>query len=113
MEVEKCRLCGTGLDADARHVEGPPFLIHEPKVCRDILTSKLREVRDWEDVDDEWTEEIKQAHPARSGTHDEYATAMRMVGHRHSKGALVALVTWLLFRLEEHKHDAWERSERD
>jgi hypothetical protein len=47
-------------------------------------------------VDDEWTERIKAAHPTRSGSHDEYGIAMRMVGHRHSKGELVALVNWLL-----------------
>ena len=57
---------------------------------------ELRQVRDWEDVDDEWTGAIKAAHPARSGSHDEWGTAMVMVGHRHSKGELVALVNWLL-----------------
>ena len=50
----------------------------------------------WENVDDEWTKAIAAAHPMRIGSHEEYATAMRMVGHRHSKGELVALVTWLL-----------------
>lgn len=53
---------------------------------------------EWEDVDDEWTLAIKAAHPARSGSHDAYAMAMRMVGHRYSKGELVALVNWLLVR---------------
>jgi hypothetical protein len=52
----------------------------------------------WEDADDEWTDAIKAAHPTRAGTYDEYAMAMQMVGHRHSKGELVALVTWLLAR---------------
>jgi hypothetical protein len=51
---------------------------------------------DWEDVDDEWTKEIDAAHPTRGGSHEDYATAMKMVGHRHSKGELVALVCWLL-----------------
>jgi hypothetical protein len=60
------------------------------------LKEELRQARDWEDVDDEWTEQIKAAHPTRSGSHDEYGIAMRMVGHRHSKGELVALVNWLL-----------------
>lgn len=53
----------------------------------------------WEDVDDEWAAAIKAAHPTRSGSHDEYETAMKMVGHRHSKGELVSLVNWLLVRL--------------
>ncbi len=52
----------------------------------------------WGDVADEWSEAIKAAFPTRSGSHDEYATAMQMVGHRHSKGELVALVNWLLVR---------------
>jgi len=38
----------------------------------------------------------KAAHPTRSGSHDEYGTAMQMVGHRHGKFELVALVHWLL-----------------
>ena len=54
----------------------------------------------WDDKPDEWTDEIEKAFPTRSGAHEAYATAMRMVGNRHSKGALVALVTWLLVRLE-------------
>ncbi len=48
---------------------------------------------------DEWTKMIKAAHPMRSGSHDEYAMAMKMVGHRHSKRALVELVNWLLLEL--------------
>jgi hypothetical protein len=66
----------------------------------DEIKKRVREVSEWKDVDDEWTDAIKAAHPARSGAHDEYATAMKMVGHRHSKGELVALVTWLLARLK-------------
>jgi hypothetical protein len=50
----------------------------------------------WEDVGDEWTADILAAHPTRSGSHDDWGTAMRMVGHRHSKGELVSLVNWLL-----------------
>lgn len=58
----------------------------------------------WEDAEDEWTAAVKAAHPARgSGSHDEYGVAMRMVGHRHSKGELVALVNWLLVRIKQAK----------
>ena len=46
------------------------------------------------------TDAIKAAFPTRSGRHDTYREAMRLVGDRHSKGALVALVNWLLIRLE-------------
>jgi hypothetical protein len=51
---------------------------------------------EWGDVDDEWTETIRVAHPSRNGAHNAWGVAMQMVGHRHSKGALVALVHWLL-----------------
>jgi hypothetical protein len=59
----------------------------------------------WEDTPDEWTEEIDAAFPTRSGSHEEYATALRMVGNRHSKGALVALVNWLLVRSKQPVHN--------
>lgn len=55
--------------------------------------------QEWGDRDDEWTPQIDAAFPTRSGSHDEYATAMRMVSARHSKHALVALVNWLLVRI--------------
>jgi hypothetical protein len=58
--------------------------------------ANLKAALHWEDAKDEWTERIRAAHPSRSGSHDTYATAMRMVGNRHSKGELVALVNWLL-----------------
>jgi hypothetical protein len=54
----------------------------------------------WDDKPDEWTPEIEKAFPTRSGSHEAYGTAMRMVGNRHSKRELVALVNWLLVRLE-------------
>jgi hypothetical protein len=52
----------------------------------------------WDDKDDQWTVSIKAAFPTNSGSHDEYGQAMTMVGNRRSKGALVALVNWLLVR---------------
>lgn len=47
--------------------------------------------------------EIHAAFPTRSGRHDLYATAMRLVGARYSKGGLVALVVWLLLKGEPGK----------
>lgn len=67
----------------------------------DALTAERRQAMAvWSDDDreDQWTPTINRAHPMRSGSHDAYQTAMEMVGHRHSKGALVALVNWLLVR---------------
>jgi len=71
--------------------------------CRDAIVKALDNGRPdtvWEDVEDTWTNAIKAAHPTRSGSHDEYATAMQMVGNRHSKHELVSLVNWLLLRLK-------------
>lgn len=41
---------------------------------------------------------IAEAYPTRSGRHDLYAEAMRMVGAKRSKGQLVMLVNWLLLQ---------------
>ncbi len=55
----------------------------------------------WTDADDQWTKQVRAAHPSTSNSHMEYATALRMVSNRHSKSALVALVNWLLLRQDE------------
>lgn len=49
-----------------------------------------------EDKRDEYSDRISAAFPTESGSHEEYALAMKLVGNRHSKGALVGLVNWLL-----------------
>lgn len=68
--------------------------------CTELLEQVRELIReskaDWEDKPDEWTPAIKAAHPTRTGSHDKWGVAMGMVGHRHSKGALVELVHWLL-----------------
>lgn len=48
------------------------------------------------DKPDEYSDRIDDAFPTRSDSHNEYALAMELVGNRNSKGALVALVNWLL-----------------
>ena len=45
---------------------------------------------------DQWSERIAAAHAIETGDHKTYAVAREMVGNRHSKGALVELVNWLL-----------------
>jgi hypothetical protein len=71
---------------------------------------QIREISDAIERSKRWTEEdqplpeddaIKNAHPLRSGKHDTYAEAMRLVGAKRSKGALVALVNWLLSERDE------------
>jgi hypothetical protein len=72
---------------------------------RDTALAKVAELEAarWPDAGDRPIPEdaaIKAAHPLRTGRHDIYAEAMRMVGAKHSKGALVELVNWLLWRVE-------------
>jgi hypothetical protein len=61
----------------------------------------------WTDDDKPIPEDdaIKQAHPVRSGRHDLYAEAQRLVSAKRSKYALVELVNWLLHRVEKTKTD--------
>lgn len=75
----------------------------------DALASEFASVRAeerdaalaWADKEDEWSGPIRDAFPTRSGSHEEYGTAMRMVSNRHSKGELVALINWLLVRISQ------------
>lgn len=50
----------------------------------------------WSDQPLPEDEAIQAAFPTRSGEHGAYAEALRLVGARRSKSALVELVTWLL-----------------
>lgn len=47
--------------------------------------------------------EILAAHPLKTDRHDLYMEAMRLVGAKRSKYALVDLVNWLLHRIEAAK----------
>lgn len=44
--------------------------------------------------------EIQAAHPARTGNHERFQRALELVSARHSKGALVDLVNWLLTKAD-------------
>lgn len=55
---------------------------------------------DWEDSPLPEDQEIKQHHPTRTGRHDLYNEAMRLVGAKRSKQGLVELVNWLLHKAE-------------
>lgn len=52
--------------------------------------------------------DILAAHPINTGRHDLYAEAMRMVGAKRSKGALVDLVNWLLATVQELQRQVQE-----
>ena len=59
-------------------------------------------------AEDPWSDQpipeddaIRAAHPIHTGNHFIFDEAMRMVGAKRSKGALVDLVNWLLSRIDE------------
>jgi hypothetical protein len=60
---------------------------------------------DWNDAKDEWAEAVDEAFPTRSGSHEAYSKALRMVSARHSKGELVALTNWLLHGRDTARHE--------
>jgi hypothetical protein len=108
-EDRSCDVCGTKLTAfNATNNPG----LHDIRNCAQVLLAQRDDARrcaeirldayfaNWEDRQDEWSNAISKAHPARNGStdqdHDRYGVAMRMVSNRHSKSALVALVNWLL-----------------
>jgi hypothetical protein len=51
--------------------------------------------------------EINSAHPISTGRHELYAEALRLIDAKHSKYALVDLVNWLLWRLENRRAAGW------
>ena len=94
------------IDSAARAMLGLPTFpehqteVYKPGVLRTEFNGDVSEriipVEAWADRTDEHTAAIEAAFPTSSGSHDEYAIAVQMVGHRHSKRELVALVNWLL-----------------
>ena len=48
-------------------------------------------------------EAIWKAHPLMDGANKTYLEALRMIGAKRSKYALVDLVNWLLLEIEKHK----------
>ena len=68
------------------------------KICKFSIDAQEQ---DWNDKNDEWTKQIQEAHPLNTGFFDTYSLACQMVGNRHSKFALVALVNWLLRKAQD------------
>lgn len=72
------------------------------------LKEKLAQIPIWTDDDKPLAEEadIVAAHPTNSGSDETFVEALRMVGAKRSKYGLVALVNWLLVRLQSHPSPA-------
>lgn len=75
------------------------------RLQRALLTNEketTQPIEKWIDAPLPEDADIDAAFPTRSGRHDLYVEAMRLVGARRSKASLVALVVWLLLRAESH-----------
>lgn len=97
-DVERCWLEENIGDIDPRDM---PAL---EESLAELLAEVRAEALAWADEDQPLPEDdaITAAHPAYSDKHhDLYLEAMRMVGAKRSKGALVDLVCWLLVRAVE------------
>lgn len=96
---QKCRAGGNG-----------PFCERTPCAC-ECHAPRASPPTEWGDRRDEWTQAIDDAFPTRTGQHDIFAKAMRMVGNRHSKAHLVALVNWLLAEADAaaRSRDEWKK----
>lgn len=73
-------------------------------LAAELLEARREHARaEWTDDDKPLPEDaaISAAHPMESGSHDTYLEAMRLVGAKRSKGALVDLVNWLLVERRE------------
>lgn len=70
----------------------------------DAMRKYIESLTQWSEEDKPLPEDakIEAAHPTRSGEHKLYAEAVRMVGAKRSKYALVDLVNWLLLRIETY-----------
>ena len=85
------------------HLDGRPprkYIPVDGVELKAIVTTAVSDAMVWEDAPLPEDDAIHAAFPTRSGKHDIYGEAMRLVSGRRSKGALVALVNWLLIRLE-------------
>ena len=107
-------VAGQSLNATTEHVQLPPKI--EPVVLPEGADSSHGErgariatgaqengaarmegaVEESGDTRDQWSDSIDSAHPTLTGKHKSYEMAQEMVSNRHSKGALVDLVNWLL-----------------
>ena len=68
-----------------------------------LYTHPVKELtdEDWGDRKDQWTDAIQAEHPLNTKDYKTYEMAMEMVGNRHGKFALVALVNWLLRKAQK------------
>jgi hypothetical protein len=71
----------------------------------DAMRRYIDSLKQWTKEDQPLPEDskIEATHPTKTNEHQVYAEALRLVGAKRSKYALVDLVNWLLIRLEVHE----------
>ena len=74
-----------------------------------MTPARCEPLEDWGDKSLPEDSAIQAAHPLNGGDPDRMAEAMRLVGAKRSKAALVELVNWLLAR----EAAAYQRGQRD
>lgn len=125
------------LEAENARLKGALAELHNtrPMIERDEYKAKFEAMKaDWvvlmgerdeaRRVAIEWTQEdlplpedavIHAAHPNRTGAHERYQEALRLVGAKRSKYALVDLVNWMLSERDEARAEAasWKAKRED
>jgi hypothetical protein len=84
---------------EAAH-DAPSAALALRRAAKLVESSEWPVVEVWSDAPQPEDEAIRAAFPTRTGEHGLYGEAMRLVSARHSKYALVALVNWLLSKVD-------------
>lgn len=103
MTMHECCYALFGL-RDGQFIAGPSWMSGRCRLAAESLAKVRALALELRGARGPWTEDgelpedaaIAEVFPTRSGRHDRYEEAMRLVGAKRSKGALVALVNWLL-----------------
>jgi hypothetical protein len=88
------------------HINCQPGTTRNEPLCRfQIRQAPTMPDLKWSEDDQPLPEDdqICAAHPLRTGNHERYVEAMRLVGAKRSKYALVDLVNWLLSRIPNER----------
>lgn len=71
------------------------------------VVKKLGFDDEWQDRKDEFSDDIALAHPTVTNNYKHYEIAETLVHNRHSKFALVNMVTWLIWR-NDRLESSWK-----
>jgi hypothetical protein len=125
-KLKPCPFCGSeaALDLGGDSVECPSCNVHcygetigeavetwnhrvEPLTIANLWTDPEGRDESWDKPLPE-DEEIQSVSPIRTGDHELYAEALRLVNAKHSKYGLVDLVNCLLWRVNQKEIKRWK-----